>query len=161
VAQKEQSAPIEENEVDTERSTVYLETHLKINHALCGDIEKLQEGYAKIILTTNEDMRADSVGLVHGGFIFGAADFAAMAAVNDKNVVLAASNCQFLAPVRVKDIVAFEASVRHKEGRKRNVHVKGYTSDVKVFEGEFKTVITEHHVLNLSLLKNSEELVSS
>ncbi len=140
---------------------IYQETHLKINHALCGDVELLQNGYAKIILTTTEDMRADEAGLVHGGFIFSAADFSAMAAVNDKNVVLAASTCQFLAPVRVKDIVTFEATVRHKEGRKRNVHVKGYNSEIKVFEGEFKTVITEHHVLNLSLLKNSQELEES
>ncbi len=146
---------------DNEEKEVQLETHLKINHALSGDIEQLKEGYAKISLTTTEEMRADEVGLVHGGFIFSAADFAAMVAVNDKNVVLAASNCQFLAPVRVADIVIFEATVRHKEGRKRNIHVKGYASEIKVFEGEFKTVITEHHVLNLSLLKNSEELTES
>jgi acyl-CoA thioesterase len=151
----------DQEEVTREDDKVYQETHLKINHALCGDIELLQSGYAKVILTTTEDMRADEAGLVHGGFIFSAADFCAMTAVNDKNVVLAASTCQFLAPVRVKDIVTFEATVRHKEGRKRNVHVKGYTSEIKVFEGEFKTVITEHHVLNLSLLKNSQELEES
>ena len=150
-----------EEEFNTEEKEVYLQTHLKINRALSGDIEQLKEGYAKVSLHTMEEMRADDVGLVHGGFIFSAADFAAMAAVNDKNVVLAASNCQFLAPVRVRDVITFEATVRHKEGRKRNVHVKGYTSEIKVFEGEFKTVITEHHILNLSLLKNSEELAES
>jgi len=151
----EQHSNTEESHAQEE---IYLQTHLKINQALSGDIELLQQGYAKVLLDTTEDMRADDAGLVHGGFIFSAADFAAMAAVNEKNVVLAASNCQFLAPVRVGDSVVFEAQVRHKEGRKRNVHVKGYTSEVKVFEGEFKTVITEHHVLNLSLLQNSEAL---
>ncbi len=145
-------------EEPTPQEEVHLQTHLKINQALSGDIELLQQGYSKVVLTTTEEMRADEAGLVHGGFIFSAADFAAMTAVNDKNVVLAASNCQFLAPVRVGDQVMFEAQVRHKEGRKRNVHVKGYNSEIKVFEGEFKTVITEHHVLNLSLLHNSEEL---
>ncbi|MEA2111969.1 MAG: PaaI family thioesterase [Campylobacterota bacterium] len=153
---------IENSEEDVNiDNKVYLETHLKINHALSGDIEELKDGYAKIVLSTTEDMRADDAGLVHGGFIFSAADFSAMAAVNDKNVVLAASTCQFLAPVRVRDLVVFEATVRHKEGRKRNIHVKGYSSEVKVFEGEFKTVITEHHVLNLSLVKNSQELEES
>lgn len=145
-------------EVPDTQEEVYLQTHVKINQALSGDIELLRQGYARVFLDTTEEMRADEAGLVHGGFIFSAADFAAMAAVNDKNVILAASNCQFLAPVRVGDKVVFEAQVRHKEGRKRNVHVKGYSSEIKVFEGEFKTVITEHHVLNLSLLQNSEEL---
>ncbi|MEA3374525.1 MAG: hotdog domain-containing protein [Campylobacterota bacterium] len=137
--------------------TVYLRTHELINHSLSGDIEKLEKGYAKIHLITNEDMRADEVGLVHGGFIFSAADFAAMAAVNEPNVVLSGCECQFLAPVRVGDEVTFEAKVRHKEGRKRNVVVTAYAYDIKVFESEFKTVVTERHVLKLSLLNEEDE----
>ena len=46
-------------------------------------------------------MAADGRGLVHGGFTFGLADFAAMCAVNDPNVVLGAATCKFLAPVQV------------------------------------------------------------
>jgi acyl-CoA thioesterase len=53
--------------------------------------------------------------------------------------------------------VNFVARVRHKEGRKRNVHVEAYVLDIKVFEGEFKTVITERHVLKLKLLDQEEE----
>ena len=133
-----------------------LNTHERINTAYSGEIVKLQSGYAKVSLETNEVMRADEVGLVHGGFIFSAADFAAMAAVNEPNVVLASCNCLFLAPVRVGDIVTFEASEHQKEGRKRNVSVKGFVHDIKVFEGEFKTVVTERHVLRLDLMKNTE-----
>jgi acyl-CoA thioesterase len=116
----------------------------------------MEAGYAKIMLETNEVMRVDELGLVHGGFIFSAADFAAMVAVNEPNVVLASSNCLFLAPVRVGDMVSFEATEHQKEGRKRNVTVRGFVHDIKVFEGEFKTVITERHVLRLDLLKNLE-----
>ncbi len=97
-------------------------------------------------------MLADEKGLVHSGFIFSAADYAAMAAVNEKNVVLVASNCQFLSPVRLGDIVNIKATVRNKEGRKRHVSVVGYVFDIKVFEGEFKTVVTERHVLKLHLV---------
>ncbi len=136
---------------------VYLKTHLMIDRTLSGDLEKLEKGYAKVKLQTTEDMRADSVGLVHGGFIFSAADFAAMAAVNEPNVVLAGSTCQFLAPVRVGDEVVFEAHVRHSEARKRNVAVTAHAFDIKVFEAEFKTVVTERHVLRLSLLNEEEE----
>lgn len=134
-----------------------LMTHVKVNNTYSGEIIKLENGYAKVLLETIEVMRADDLGLVHGGFIFSAADFAAMAAVNEPNVVLASSSCLFLSPVRVGDKVTFEATEHQKEGRKRTVSVKGYVHEIKVFEGEFKTVITERHVLRLDLLKNIEE----
>jgi acyl-coenzyme A thioesterase PaaI-like protein len=133
-----------------------LNTHERINTVYSGEIVKMESGYSKIMLETNEVMRADEVGLVHGGFIFSAADFAAMVAVNEPNVVLASCNCLFLAPVRVGDTVTFEATEHQKEGRKRNVTVRGFVHEIKIFEGEFKTVITERHVLRLDLLKNLE-----
>jgi len=133
-----------------------LNTHEKINRIYSGEIVKLEVGYAKVLLETTEAMRADEVGLVHGGFIFSAADFAAMASVNEPNVVLASCNCLFLAPVRVGDSVTFEATEHQTEGRKRNVSVRGFVHEIKVFEGEFKTVVTERHVLRLDLMKNVE-----
>ncbi|HBM35424.1 MAG TPA: thioesterase [Sulfuricurvum sp.] len=151
------------NQTETEESIqvainqqTSLNTHERINTVYSGEIVKLQIGYAKVSLETTEVMRADEVGLVHGGFIFSAADFAAMAAVNEPNVVLASCNCLFLAPVRIGDIVTFEASEHQKEGRKRNVSVKGYVHEIKVFEGDFKTVVTERHVLRLDLMKNTD-----
>lgn len=135
-----------------------LRTHLKVNTGFSGDIVKLEKGYASVVLDTLEVMRADDVGMVHGGFIFSAADFAAMVAVNEPNVVLASCNCMFLSPVRVGDQVRFEAEEHQKEGKKRTVNVKGYVYDIKVFEGDFKTIITERHVLRLDLLKTTEEL---
>jgi acyl-CoA thioesterase len=131
-----------------------LNTHERINTSYSGEIVRLESGFAKVVLETSEVMRADEVGLVHGGFIFSAADFAAMAAVNEPNVVLASCNCMFLAPVRVRDTVTFEATEHQKEGRKRNVTVRGFVHEIKVFEGEFKTVVTERHVLRLDLMKN-------
>ena len=97
-------------------------------------------------------MIADDIGLIHGGFIFSAADYAAMVAVNEKNVVLVACNAQFLSPVKLGDTVRVKAEVRHKEGRKRNVHVTAFVYDIRVFEAEFKTVVTDRHVLRLSLV---------
>lgn len=134
-----------------------LVTHERINQALSGEIDKLEEGFARVILDTIEEMKADDLGLIHSGFIFSAADFAAMAAVNDKNVVLASAYTQFLAPVKLGDSVVFEARVRQKEGRKRNVIVKGHVLDIKVFEAEFSTVVLENHILRLQLLENAEE----
>jgi acyl-coenzyme A thioesterase PaaI-like protein len=105
-----------------------------------------------VSLLTNEEMRVDSLGLVHGGFIFSAADFAAMAAVNDPNVVLSGATTSFLSPVRVDDEVIFTAKVRHKDGRKREVNVTGNVLDIKVFEATMKTVVLDKHVLKLDLM---------
>jgi len=135
---------------------ILIHTHEKINSELCGKIEKLEKESLELRLKTIPEMLADSKGLIHGGFIFSAADYAAMALVNERNVVLVASNAQFLSPVRLGDEVHFTATVRHKEGRKRNVHVTAHVLDIKVFEGEFKTVITDRHVLKLNLLEEDD-----
>jgi acyl-CoA thioesterase len=140
---------------DDEKS-IPLSTHENINRDLCGEIIKQESGYVELRLATNSMMVADDQGLIHGGFIFSAADFSAMAAVNERNVVLVGSDCQFLSPVKFTDEVNFVARVRHKEGRKRNVYVEGHVLDIKVFQGEFKTVITERHVLKLKLLEDGD-----
>ena len=144
---------------DEEKEEITLQTHLKINQNLSGEIKLIERGYVELRLTTSSDMVADDLGLIHGGFIFSAADFAAMAAVNERNVVLVGSDCQFLSPVRFHDEVEFVARVRHQDGKKRDVYVTGHVLDIKVFEGEFKTVITERHVLKLKLLDEVEENV--
>ena len=125
-----------------------LNTHLTIDHTLCGTVTALSEGYAKVVLHTSHRMRADEKGLVHGGFLFGAADYAAMAAVNDPNVVLGAAQTTFVAPVRVGDTVTFEATVTTRKGKKAIVDVIGYCRDRKVFEGMFTTFTLDQHVLD-------------
>lgn len=135
---------------------VMLQTHQRVNQDLSGEIVKQELGYVEVTLVTTTDMLADELGLIHGGFIFCAADYAAMAAVNERNVVLVGSDVQFLSPVKLGDIVNVIARVRHKEGRKRNIHVEAFVLDIKVFEGEFKTVITDRHVLRLKLFDAEE-----
>lgn len=143
---------------EDEENSVILSTHENINRDLNGEILRLEKGYVELRLITSSEMVVDNQGLIHGGFIFSAADFAAMAAVNERNVVLVGSDCQFLSPVKFGDEVNFVARVRHKEGRKRNVHVEAHVLDIKVFEGEFKTVITDRHVLKLKLLENDDKV---
>jgi len=124
-----------------------LQTHLKIDNGLCGTVIALEEGYAAVELQTTPGMVADEQGLVHGGFIFGAADYAAMAAVNEPTVVLAASSCRFLAPSRVGDELLFKAKCTEKDGKKFHISVYGYCGETEIFSGEFKTVVTKRHVL--------------
>jgi len=142
---------IEEDDYSVETPTI-LRTHELIQSRYSGDIEELKDGYAKVSLITNEDMNVDKYGLVHGGFIFCAADYAAMAAVNEPTVVLASSSSTFLSPVRVGDEVVFEAKVRHKDGRKREVNVVGHILEIKVYQAIFKTVVLDKHILKLDLM---------
>ena len=124
-----------------------LKTHLKFNPKYGRLIEITEEG-AKVLLETTPDMAVDEEGLVHGGFTFGAADFCAMASVNEPYVVLVkATDCEFMAPVKVGDVVEFKGEILMKEKRKVEVKVIGTLNEIKVFEGLFSCVILDNHVL--------------
>lgn len=154
--QNENEEDLELHEYLDDKEPIVLKTHTKINQSLSGSIAKMEEDYVEVALETTNEMVADQEGLVHGGFVFGAADFAAMAVVNEPNVVLVASSCQFLSPVKVGDEVRCKAKLQNRDGRKRNVTVEAFVYDIKVFSGEFKTVVTDKHVLKLKLLEEEE-----
>ncbi len=126
---------------------MHLNTHLNINTSLCGKVTRLQENYAEVLLHTTQQMTADRQGLVHGGFIFGAADYTAMLAVNDPLVVLGASSSKFLAPVKVGDAVLCKATVVSEKAKKREVEVQAFVNGKLVFEGDFTTFVLDKHVL--------------
>lgn len=128
-----------------------LKTHLAIDKTFSGDILELEKGKCVVSFTTTQGMKVDDMGLVHGGFTFGAADFAAMAAVNEPNVVLAEATVKFLAPVEIGKTVTFEANSSHLTTRVRDVKVVGMMGEIKVFEGIFKAVVLERHPLRLKL----------
>ena len=92
-------------------------------------------------------MTADAQGLVHGGFVFGAADYAAMSAVNDPFIVLGASNSKFIAPVKVGDAVLCKARVVNTKGKKSVVEVEAFVNEKLVFKGDFTTFVLPSHVL--------------
>lgn len=123
-------------------------THLAINPALCGAPTELGDGRAVVELTTAAEMVADERGLVHGGFVFGAADYAAMLAVNDPNVVLGAADTRFTAPVKLGDTVRVTAERGEVKGRKQTIAVVAEVDDRKVFEGTFVTFVLDQHVLD-------------
>lgn len=122
-------------------------THLAIETSLCGKVTKQIISYAEVLLHTTQQMTVDRQGLVHGGFIFGAADLCAMSAVNDPYVVLGSSSAKFIAPVKVGDTVLCKATVISEKGKKREVEVHAYVKDRLVFEGNFTTFVLDGHVL--------------
>jgi acyl-coenzyme A thioesterase PaaI-like protein len=129
--------------------TQELKTHLKFNKKF-GQLIEIGEDSAKVRLEATEEMAVDEEGLIHGGFTFGAADFCAMATVNDPFVVLVRSQCEFMAPVKIGNIVEFVSETILKEKRKYEVKVIGYLNEIKVFEGLFSCVKLDKHVLKRS-----------
>jgi uncharacterized protein (TIGR00369 family) len=125
-----------------------IKTHEKIDQGLCGKPVKIEENYAEVELKTIEEMAADEKGLVHGGFIFGQADYAAMLAVNHPNVVLGGASVKFLKPVKVGENVLAIAKVVSEEGKKRIVDVVVKREDEEVFRGEFICFVLPEHVLD-------------
>lgn len=122
-------------------------THPAIDRRLCGEPLELGEGTARVELTAVPEMAADARGLVHGGFVFGLADYAAMLAVNHPNVVLAGAEVRFLKPVVVGERLVAEAWIEETDGRKSRVKVEVFRDDEEVMSGDFRCVTLARHVL--------------
>jgi len=126
---------------------VEINTHLGIDRALCGEPVRLEPGLAEVRLETTPVMAADARGLVHGGFLFGLADYAAMLAVNDPHVVLGAAEVRFLKPNAVGDVIVARARVVGEQGKKREVEVDVARGEEPVFSGRFTCFVLPRHVL--------------
>lgn len=115
---------------------------------MCGEVVEVSAGSAEVVLDTTDAMVVDAEGLVHGGFVFGLADYAAMLAVNDPYVVLGAAQTRFLKPVRRGTRVVARARTESTKGRKHEVHVEASVGTEPVFEGTFTCITLERHVLD-------------
>jgi len=125
-----------------------INTHKMIDRSLCGTPLETKEGFSRIELLLTENMTADESGLIHGGFLFGLADYAAMIAVNHPNVVLGSADVKFLKPLRRGDTIVAEAKVENISGKKNTVRVTIEKDKIKVFEGMFTCFVLDKHVLS-------------
>jgi uncharacterized protein (TIGR00369 family) len=123
------------------------ETHLEIEHRLCGAPCELSAGFAAVELVTVSEMKVDGEGLVHGGFVFGLADHAAMLAVNHPHVVLGAADVRFLRPVRDGARLRAEATVEETKGKKHSVRVRVLCGEDEVLMGILTCFVLDRHVL--------------
>ncbi|WP_297513514.1 PaaI family thioesterase [Thermococcus sp.] len=123
-------------------------THRLTSERLVGRPLKIEPGKAEVGLLTTEEMAVDEYGLVHGGFTFGLADYAAMLAVNEPTVVLGKAEVKFLKPVRVGERLIAKAEVLEDLGRKKLVKAEVFNEkNERVFEGTFHCYVLEKHVL--------------
>ena len=124
-----------------------IKTHRKIDTELCGTPLEVGQGFSRVRFFAIEGMAVDESGLVHGGFVFGLADYAAMIAVNHPTVVLGGAEVRFLLPVRTGDTLLAEARVVSSKGKKQVVEVVVQREGEIVFEGAFTCFVLEKHVL--------------
>jgi uncharacterized protein (TIGR00369 family) len=123
------------------------QTHLAISPTLCGSPLEMGDGVARAELTTLPEMAVDAEGLVHGGFVFGLADYAAMLAVNHPHVVLAKATVTFLKPVVVGERLVADARRQPGEGKRITVRVEVRRGEETVMAAEMGCVVLARHVL--------------
>jgi len=123
-------------------------THKLTSGKLVGRPLKVGPPEAEVVLETTEEMVVDEYGLVHGGFTFGLADYAAMLAVNEPTVVLGRADVRFLKPVEAGEKLLARAGIVEDLGRKKIVRGEVFNGNSeKVFEGTFHCYVLERHVL--------------
>jgi len=122
-------------------------THYSIDRSLCGTPRELRPDFSRVELVADKCMAADEIGLVHGGFVFSLADYAAMIAVNHPNTVLGSAEVRFVKPVRVGDRLVAEALVEQRLEKKILVRVSVLRDGEAVFSGLFTCFAPQRHVL--------------
>lgn len=128
-------------------SAMNIATHHSIDRALCGTPLELRPDFSRVELVADPCMAADASGLVHGGFVFSLADYAAMIAVNHPNTVLGSAEVRFLKPVRVGERLIAEAAVEQRIEKKILVRVSVLRDGEAVFSGLFTCFAPQQHVL--------------
>ena len=124
-------------------------THQTTSKSLVGELVELSKNKAKVQLETTKEMCVDSYQLIHGGFVFGLADYAAMLAVNKHTVVLGKADTKFLKPVKLGDSLLAEALVESETEEVKLVKVTVINQKkTPVFTGVFKCYVLEKHVLD-------------
>ena len=123
-------------------------THRAIHPRLVGEPVEIAAGRAIAALVTLPEMAADDRGLVHGGFVFGLADYAAMLAVDDPNVVLGSAEVRFSKPVRVGEKLTAHAVIEETDRRRSKVLVEVFRDGEMVMAGTFSCFTLDRHVLD-------------
>lgn len=123
-------------------------THLAISTSLVGEVVDILPGKATARLKSTSEMAADEHGLLHGGFTFGLADYAAMLAVNDPYVVLGGADVRFLAAVRCGDELVATAELETQNGKKHCVRCFVESGGKRVFEGTFTCFVLDKPLLS-------------
>ncbi len=136
---------VQEEEIHTKNE---LRTHKNIHANHSYKLLALDDGYAKISINSQKSESVDDSGMVYDGSIFSAANFCAMAAVNEKNIFLLSAKIDFLNPIKSNDLeVIFEATATTNISGKKNISVIAKVNDIVTFSGDFVSIKLNHQSL--------------
>ena len=116
---------------------------------IVGELIELYRNKAVVRFRPNERMIMDESKMIHAGFVFNAASFAAMAAINKKYSVLIASDVKFLAPIELGHEITFKAQAIQSDTKKCEVKVEGFLLDIKIFDSLFHIAVFDKKIFKL------------
>ena len=116
---------------------------------IVGELLELYRNKAVVKFTPNERMTMNEGKMIHAGFVFNSASFAAMAAINKKYSVLIAADVKFLAPIELGHEVIFKAEAIQSDTKKCEVKVEGYLLDIKIFDSLFHIAVFDKKIFKL------------
>ena len=116
---------------------------------IVGELLELYHNKAVVRFTPTDRMTMDQSKMIHAGFVFNSASFAAMAAINKKNSVLIAAAVKFLAPIELGHEITFKAEAIQNETKKCEVKVEGYLLDIKIFDSIFHIAVFDKKIFKL------------
>lgn len=116
---------------------------------IVGELIELYRNKAVVRFRPNERMIMDESKMIHAGFVFNAASFAAMAAINKKYSVLIASDMKFLAPIELGHEITFKAQAIQSDTKKCEVKVEGFLLDIKIFDSLFHIAVFDKKIFKL------------
>mgnify|MGYP003380448992 CR=1 FL=1 len=117
--------------------------------SIVGELVELYRDKAVVRFRPNERMIMDESKMIHAGFVFNAASFAAMAAINKKYSVLIASDVKFLAPIELGHEITFKAQAIQSDTKKCEVKVEGFLLDIKIFDSLFHIAVFDKKIFKL------------
>lgn len=137
-------------EENFEQNNIELQACTSLKGELVGNIVKMtyEEVITKFVPT--KQMISDESNLIHSGFIFNAANYAAMCLVNQPHAITIGSEVEFLAPVEFEQEMMFLATVKQSNNKKFEINVKGTLLDIKIFEAIFHIAVFEKQLFKLN-----------
>lgn len=130
-------------------SNIQLEVCKQLKPDLCGIIIQASKEEVVTKFQATKQMISDENDIIHSGFIFNAASYAAMCLVNQTYSLIIKSEVQFLAPLEFGQEMTFIATMRHSNNKQCEVVVKGSLLDIKIFEASFYISIFDKQIFKL------------
>ncbi len=142
-----EEAVLDSKEIDEIIEKDELVTHSDIGHNHSYKIIKLKNNYAQIEVSTTKLERLHENRSIYTGSLFFAANFSAVAAINDKEFFLINSDIDFLNPIDEDGIITFYSEMYISTNAKKIVSVSGKLNDIEFFRGIFSFIKFEEKKL--------------